>query len=371
MPVDASIPLRVERPRFVTPADLLSLKDLQTRAQMNQFNLQNAPEEFNLKRESTRADIDYKKSMALSQIGKTKKDQEAADLEEATRYANALVAATPQQRAGIWKVVRQWSVSKDPQNESKLPQEWDESLLPKFQALAFGALKPEQAIERADYSQGAQPQPMQMQPQAAPQQVPLSAIPNFTGPQGVKLPYSAENVAQMNNAQPQEQAFQSQLGTTGQATAPAIGVEADPRKFKTPDDWRAYADAQDARGTKASFERAKEARVEANRLEQRITDQEKLEDARANRGEISKGRQQAQEFKKIDVENKLRDDFLKGSKVFVDTKDAYTRIQDSASDPSAAGDLALIFNYMKMLDPGSTVREGEFATAQDSAGVRG
>lgn len=48
---------------------------------------------------------------------------------------------------------------------------------------------------------------------------------------------------------------------------------------------------------------------------------------------------------------------------------AYNRVQAAAKNPSAAGDLALIFNYMKMLDPGSTVREGEFATAQNSAGV--
>jgi len=48
---------------------------------------------------------------------------------------------------------------------------------------------------------------------------------------------------------------------------------------------------------------------------------------------------------------------------------AYNRIQKASVDPSAAGDLALIFNYMKMLDPGSTVREGEFATAQNSGGV--
>ena len=40
-----------------------------------------------------------------------------------------------------------------------------------------------------------------------------------------------------------------------------------------------------------------------------------------------------------------------------------------AKDPSAAGDLALIFSYMKMLDPGSVVREGEFANAQNAAGI--
>jgi hypothetical protein len=48
---------------------------------------------------------------------------------------------------------------------------------------------------------------------------------------------------------------------------------------------------------------------------------------------------------------------------------AFGRIIASASDPSPAGDLALIFNYMKILDPGSTVREGEFANAQNSGGI--
>lgn len=48
---------------------------------------------------------------------------------------------------------------------------------------------------------------------------------------------------------------------------------------------------------------------------------------------------------------------------------AYNRVQAAAKTPSAAGDLALIFNYMKMLDPGSTVREGEFANAENSGGI--
>lgn len=68
-------------------------------------------------------------------------------------------------------------------------------------------------------------------------------------------------------------------------------------------------------------------------------------------------------------EGSLRDDFNKASKDWVLQRDAFSRIRTSAANPSAAGDLALIFNYMKLLDPGSTVREGEFATAQNSAGV--
>lgn len=65
----------------------------------------------------------------------------------------------------------------------------------------------------------------------------------------------------------------------------------------------------------------------------------------------------------------LRKEFTNQTKDFVKVRDAFGRIKASAKDPSAAGDLALIFNYMKVLDPGSTVREGEFATAQNAAGV--
>lgn len=68
-------------------------------------------------------------------------------------------------------------------------------------------------------------------------------------------------------------------------------------------------------------------------------------------------------------EAKLRAEYDKATKGFQDVTDSFGRIQASAEDPSPAGDLALIFNYMKVLDPGSTVREGEFATAQQSAGV--
>jgi len=54
------------------------------------------------------------------------------------------------------------------------------------------------------------------------------------------------------------------------------------------------------------------------------------------------------------------------------TKDisaSWERVQGSFENPSAAGDLNLIFGYMKMLDPGSTVREGEFANAQNAGGI--
>lgn len=56
-------------------------------------------------------------------------------------------------------------------------------------------------------------------------------------------------------------------------------------------------------------------------------------------------------------------------KSFSEQAQAFGRIVASAEDPSPAGDLALIFNFMKVLDPGSTVREGEFANAQNAGGI--
>lgn len=47
----------------------------------------------------------------------------------------------------------------------------------------------------------------------------------------------------------------------------------------------------------------------------------------------------------------------------------YRNVQSAAAQPSAAGDLSMIFAFMKMLDPGSVVREQEFANAQNAAGV--
>lgn len=65
----------------------------------------------------------------------------------------------------------------------------------------------------------------------------------------------------------------------------------------------------------------------------------------------------------------IRNRYDKKINAFEKVRDAYSRIQASAESPDAAGDMALIFNYMKMLDPGSTVMEGEFRTAAGAASV--
>lgn len=63
-------------------------------------------------------------------------------------------------------------------------------------------------------------------------------------------------------------------------------------------------------------------------------------------------------------------DALPEVKDFKDVRNSWRQIGNLATGkPTAQNDIALIFSYMKMLDPGSVVREGEFAVAARAAGV--
>lgn len=77
--------------------------------------------------------------------------------------------------------------------------------------------------------------------------------------------------------------------------------------------------------------------------------------------------------KRPEAEAKFRKEYSDQTKGYQDVKSAYGRIL-AVSDPKtpdeeAPADLALVFNFMKMQDPGSTVNSGEFANAQNAAGV--
>jgi hypothetical protein len=71
----------------------------------------------------------------------------------------------------------------------------------------------------------------------------------------------------------------------------------------------------------------------------------------------------------FDTEKKLRDEYIGQTKDFKVIQSAWRSIKTSGIEPSAAGDMSLIFGYMKLLDPSSTVREGEYANAQNAGGV--
>jgi len=63
-------------------------------------------------------------------------------------------------------------------------------------------------------------------------------------------------------------------------------------------------------------------------------------------------------------ENTLRDEYLAQTAPFRTVQDAYSKIK-STSD-TGPGDMSLLYSYVKLLDPGSVVRESEFATAAQS-----
>jgi hypothetical protein len=72
-----------------------------------------------------------------------------------------------------------------------------------------------------------------------------------------------------------------------------------------------------------------------------------------------------------EVETSLRKEFS-GLPVVKDTQTLAAALQkvNTASD-TGPGDMGLIFGYMKMLDPNSTVREGEYATAENAGSIPG
>lgn len=67
--------------------------------------------------------------------------------------------------------------------------------------------------------------------------------------------------------------------------------------------------------------------------------------------------------------NSLTDDLNQQSQTFIDSRENFGRMLAAAQNGSPAGDIALIFNYMKMLDPGSTVMPGEQALARNAGGI--
>lgn len=92
----------------------------------------------------------------------------------------------------------------------------------------------------------------------------------------------------------------------------------------------------------------------------------------ANPGQILASYPKARDIAPKDVsgtEITVGKNFEASVQPYVGITQAYKKVEAAANDPSAAGDLSLIFGFMKILDPASVVRETEFANAQNAAGV--
>jgi hypothetical protein len=104
----------------------------------------------------------------------------------------------------------------------------------------------------------------------------------------------------------------------------------------------------------------RELRIKEQELSRKATDDELDRELKRRQIDALSG------TKSRSAENQLRNQYLSQSKDFNESSTAYQRVMDSAKNPTPAGDLSLIFNYMKVLDPSSVVRESEFATAAAS-----
>jgi hypothetical protein len=148
----------------------------------------------------------------------------------------------------------------------------------------------------------------------------------------------------------------------------------------------------DREATLAEFERAKQVlNVRQQGLQLGLTESQikqaeaavKASDAAAKKSgaDATLAQKQADEIasgvipldKRPEAEAKFRKEYSDQTKGYQDVKSAYGRIL-AVSDPKtpdeeAPADLALVFNFMKMQDTGSTVNSGEFANAQNAAGV--
>lgn len=88
--------------------------------------------------------------------------------------------------------------------------------------------------------------------------------------------------------------------------------------------------------------------------------------------ELDKMKEQGDDIpveKKFNMENTLRNDYNKRTAGVVESRRNLNIISKSAAAKSGVGDVALITAFLKMLDPGSVVRETEFATARNTAGL--
>lgn len=166
---------------------------------------------------------------------------------------------------------------------------------------------------------------------------------------------------------------------------------------------KAAAEAQE-RETRAGVLRQKQAKDEAEaKRAEAITSMARRMDTLTSRADVEKaatdagmqpdeflaavaeqqekaiGEQQKAEGKAAAVDTtkavkdatKLRQEYRKAPAVvkYDAARGDFAKMEQAAKNPSAGGDLALVFSFMKVLDPGSTVREGEFANAQNAAGV--
>ena len=145
-----------------------------------------------------------------------------------------------------------------------------------------------------------------------------------------------------------------------------------------------FDEAKSALMSLGPFDKEEQAQVGAaianSQLKKTIQPLQSLATTIAGRRDVAEARQErggvADTFKQIqrlnqqaNQEDKLRGDYEQEVKDLVTVRNQYDRIAVAMKEQTPASDISLVFAYMKMLDPTSVVRESEYATARNAAGV--
>lgn len=123
-----------------------------------------------------------------------------------------------------------------------------------------------------------------------------------------------------------------------------------------------------ATGAKAGAEGVAEvAKAAKEQTEATLKSEEKAEEKKLKERELDIKAKEVG-FKTVDDLRKERNQ-LPITKITQESGIMIQKIRNVAKSESPAGDISLIYSFMKLNDPGSVVREGEFATAQNAGGV--
>jgi len=203
-------------------------------------------------------------------------------------------------------------------------------------------LRQKQAEETQNIMQTAMGRPAQMYAQQA-------------GPMqnGGNIPQQVQTPAQQPDLQQAYQLAANAQTPGGKALAPTLLSNAIPKDTNEIINYKAYQ----ADGGKLPFT----AWVDRNENQKLALEKQRLglEQARFAR--------EATNAAISPQENQLRTSFLNQAQPHIQISQAYRKIVSAPE--TAAGDMSRIFGYMKILDPGSTVREGEYASAENARGV--
>lgn len=198
---------------------------------------------------------------------------------------------------------------------------------------------------------------------------------------------AARNSGKENEARMMEQ-IKSNLdmgpeGIKGAATSAGLFLyEADPAKFKTIME-AMKIQGEEARATELQPGEIKKQQAELIKsgVDAGLTEQQALKTAAETKKlgvdtqktlmEMAALEKQGgiPKEKLFDLEMNMRKDITSRTKNYWEAVDANSKLQTAAQDSSGAGDIALVYSFMKMLDPGSVVRETEFATAARVSGL--